>query len=84
MFFELCDSKCGIIKSISIDLTKLDKNVCDHLTETLKNKIKIIDNRLTIKTNMTLDELESLNKGYNEFHSQFILENVIKINKLTE
>lgn len=27
MFFELCDSKSGMIKSISIDLTKLDKHV---------------------------------------------------------
>ncbi len=77
MFFELNDSKSGIIKSISIDLNKLDKHVCDHLKESLKNKIKITDNKVIIRTNMTLEMLKTLNDGYNEFHSQFIIDNVI-------
>ncbi len=77
MFFELHNSKEGIIKSVSIDISKLDKHVCDHLKESLKNKIKITDNKVIIRTNMTLDMLKTLNDGYNEFHSQFILENVI-------
>ena len=77
MFFELHNSKEGIIKSISIDTSKLDKSVCDHLKESLKNKVKIVDNKVIIKTNMTLEMLKTLNDGYNEFHSQFILENVV-------
>jgi len=77
MFFELHNSKEGIIKSISIDISKLDKFVCDHLKESLKNKVKVTDNRVIIKTNMTLEMLKTLNDGYNEFHSQFILENVV-------
>lgn len=77
MFYQLYNSKNGIIKSISIDLTKLDKDVCDHLGETLKNKIKIVDNKVIIKTEMTLEQLKTLNEGYNQFHSQFILENII-------
>jgi len=40
MFFELHNSKEGIIKSISIDISKLDKSICDHLKESLKNKVK--------------------------------------------
>ena len=77
MFFELNNSKDGIIKSISIDLSKLDKHVKDHLIESLKSKIKINDNKVIIKTNMTLEMLKTLNDGYNEFHSQFIIDNVI-------
>lgn len=77
MFFDLCDSKDGVIKSISIDLSKLDKHVKEHLEESLKSKIKIIDNKVIIKTNMTLEMLKTLNDGYLTFHSQFILENVI-------
>ncbi len=77
MFFELHDSKNGIIKSISIDMSKLDKNACDHLKESLKNKVKIIENKIVIKTHMTLDSLKILNDGYLTFHSQFITENVI-------
>lgn len=77
MFFELHNSKEGVIKSISIDISKLDKSVCDHLKESLKNKVKITDNKVIIKTNMTLDDLKILNDGYLTFHSQFILENVI-------
>jgi len=77
MFFELNDSKNGIIKSISIDTSKLDKDVCDHLKESLKGKMKIIDNKVIIKTNMTLEILKELNDGYIEFHSQFIINNII-------
>ena len=77
MFFELHNSKEGIIKSISIDISKLDKSVCDHLKESLKNKVKITDNKVIIKTNMTLEMLKTLNDGYNEFHSQFIIDNVV-------
>lgn len=77
MFFELNNSKNGIIKSISIDISKLDKSVCDHLKESLKNKVKIVDNKVIIKTNMTLEMLKTLNDGYMTFHSQFILDNVI-------
>ena len=76
MFFELNDSKSGIIKSISIDLSKMDKDVCDHLLETLKKNIKIVDRKIIIKTNMTLSELKILNDGYSEFHSRFIDENI--------
>lgn len=77
MFFELHNSKDGIIKSISIDLSKIDKHVKDHLLESLKSKIKINDNKLIIKTNMTLEILKTLNDGYLTFHSQFIVDNVI-------
>ena len=77
MFFELNNSKNGIIKSISIDTSKLDKEVCDHLKESLKSKMKIVDNKVIIQTNMTLDMLKELNDGYVEFHSQFILDNII-------
>lgn len=77
MFFELHDSKNGIIKSISIDTSKLDKSVCEHLNESLKGKIKIVDNKLIIKTNMTLDVLKDINDGYIEFHSKFIIDNVM-------
>lgn len=77
MFFELHNSKNGIIKSISIDTSKLDKDVSEHLTESLKGKIKIIDNKFIIKTNMTLDDLQALNDGYIEFHSKFMIDNVI-------
>lgn len=77
MFFELNDSKNGIIKSISIDLSKIDKHVCDHLMESMKRNTKIVDNKLIIKTNMTLEELKILNEGYMTFHSQFIIDNVI-------
>jgi len=81
MFFELNDSKDGIIKSISINLSKLDKSVCDHLKESLKNKVKIVDNKIIIKTNMTLDDLKTLNDGYLTFHTQFIVDNVIVLSK---
>jgi hypothetical protein len=81
MFFELGNSKKGIITSISFDISKLDKSVCDHLCESLGKKVKIIDGRVTIKTNMTLDDLKTLNDGYNEFHSRFILNNVVNFNK---
>lgn len=77
MFFELNNSKNGIIKSISIDTSKLDKEVCDHLKESLKSKMKIVDNKVIIQTNMTLDMLKELNDGYVEFHSQFVIDNVI-------
>jgi len=77
MFFELNDSKNGIIKSISIDITKLDKSVCDHLMESLKKNTKIVDNKVIIKTNMTLEMLKTLNDGYLTFHSQFVLDNII-------
>ncbi len=77
MFFELNDSKNGIIKSISIDLNKIDKDVKDHLLESLKSKVKIIDNKLIIKTNITLEMLKTLNDGYLTFHSQFVLDNII-------
>ena len=84
MFFELHNSKEGIIKSISIDISKLDKSVCDHLKESLKNKVKIVDNKVIIKTNMTLEMLKTLNDGYNEFHSQFILENVVNPKEISK
>lgn len=77
MFFELNNSTNGIIKSISIDLNKLDKHVKDHLLESLKSKVKIVDNKVIIKTNMTLEMLKTLNDGYMTFHSQFIIDNVI-------
>ncbi len=77
MFFELNNSTNGIIKSISIDLSKLDKHVKNHLIESLKSKIKINDNKVIIKTNMTLEMLKILNDGYLTFHSQFIVENVV-------
>ncbi len=77
MFFELNNSKNGVIKSISIDLSKIDKSVCDHLTKSLKGKIKIVDNKLTIKTNITFDDLQTLNDRYIELHSKFIVNNVI-------
>ncbi len=80
MFFELHNSKNGIIKSISIDLSKIDKSVCDHLTKSLKGKMKIIDNKVIIKTNMTLNDLQALNDRYIELHSKFIINNII--NKL--
>lgn len=77
MFYNLNDSKNGIIKSISIDLNKLDKDVREHLEETLKGKVKITDNKFIIKTEITLEQLRQLNAGYNEFHSKFIDENII-------
>lgn len=33
-------------KPVGIDLSKVDKSVCDHLTESLKSKIKIVDNKI--------------------------------------
>ncbi len=39
-----------------------------------QDKINI---KIIIKTNMTIEMLKKLNDGYNEFHSQFIVENVI-------
>lgn len=81
MFFELGDSKKGIIKSISFDISKLDKSVRDHLCESLGKNVRIIDGRVVLKTNMTLDDLKTLNEGYNEIHSRFILKNVIKFKK---
>lgn len=77
MFFELGDSKKGIITSISFDINKLDKSVRDHLCESLGRNIKIVEGRVILKTNMTLDDLKTLNDGYIEFHSKFILQNVI-------
>jgi hypothetical protein len=77
MFFELGDSKKGIITSISFDVSKLDKDVRNHLQESLGKNIKVADGKIILKTNMTLDDLTMLNNGYNEFHSKFILKNVI-------
>lgn len=77
MFFELNDSKDGVIKSISIDLNKLDKHVYAHLIESIHKSTKIVNGKFIIKTNMTLEELKTLNEGYMTFHSQFILENII-------
>lgn len=77
MFFELGDSKKGIITSISFDVSKLDKDVRNHLQESLGKNIKVTEGKIVLKTNMTLDDLTMLNNGYNEFHSKFILKNVI-------
>ncbi len=77
MFFDFCDGKNGIIKSISIDTSKLDVNVKEYLLESIKKDVKLVDNKIIIKTNMTFEMLKKLNDGYNEFHSQFIVENVI-------
>lgn len=77
MLYELYNSKNGVIKSISIDLNKLDKDVKNHLEETLKGRVKVVDNKVIIKTSLTLDQLNTLNNGYNEFHSKFIVDNVI-------
>ena len=79
MFFNFDSGKDGIIKSISIDVNKLDVSVKDHLVESLKNKVKIVDGKAIIKCDMSFEELKTLNNGYNEFHSKFILENVIPI-----
>ncbi len=84
MFYELYNSRNGIIKSISIDLNKLDKDVRDHLEETLKSKIKVVENKVIIKTEMTLEQLKILNEGYNQFHSQFITENIINNKEITK
>lgn len=81
MFFKLNDSKNGVIKSITFDVEKLDESVKDHLKEVLKNKIKIVDGKVVLKTNITLEDLKIINDGYNQFHSQFILENVINYKK---
>lgn len=81
MFFELGDSKKGIITSISFDVNKLDKDVRNHLQESLGKNIKVTDGKIVLKTNMTLDDLTTLNNGYNEFHSKFILKNVIHFEK---
>lgn len=77
MFFKFDSGKEGIIKSISIDVNKLDVSVKDHLMEFLKGKVKIVDGKIIIKCDMTFEELKVLNDGYNEFHSRFILDNVI-------
>ncbi len=77
MFFEFESGKNGIIKSINFNIDKLDKSVKEHLQETLKNKVKFVDNVAIVKCHMTFDELNKLNEAYNTFHSQFILENVI-------
>lgn len=77
MFFELHDSKNEIIKSISIDTSKLDESVREHLNESLKGRIKIVDNKLIIKTNIIHNVLKDINDDYIEFHSKFIIDNVI-------
>lgn len=84
MFFELGNSRKGIITSISIDVNKLDKDVRDHLYESLGKSVKTVEGKVVIKTNMTLEDLKTLNDGYNEFHSQFILRNVIHFKKQTK
>jgi len=82
MFFEFHDGRNGIIKSISIDTSKMDIGVREHLRETLKGKVKFVGDKVIIKTHMTLDDLKALNEGYNTFHSCFILENIFNINPI--
>lgn len=82
MFFKIYDSSKGYIKSIFFDIHNLELSVCDHLKEVLKNKVKIEDNKVIIKTpGLTIEELKTINEGYEQFHSQFILDNVINNKK---
>ncbi len=82
MFFKIYDSNKGFIKSIFFDVQNLDLSVCDHLKEVLKNKIKIEDGKVIVKTpGITVEELKTINDGYEQFHSQFILESVINYKK---
>lgn len=87
MFFKLEDSKKGRITSISIYTSNLDVDVLSHLKESFtKKKVKIEENKFIIKVDYSLEELKTLNEGYNQFHSQFILENIIpcKLQKSTD
>lgn len=77
MFFEFESGKDGIIKSVSFNISKLNDSTREHLEETLKNKVKYDGSKCIVKCHMTFEELNKINKAYNEFHSQFILENVI-------
>ena len=79
MFFKLNNSKNGIIKSISFSINNLDKDVADYVEETLKGKIKIKENNVIIKCNITLKELEMLNNNYNEFHANFLFDQITEI-----
>ena len=77
MFFKFENGKDGIITLISFNIEKLDESVKAHLKESLKGKLKFDNDKATVKCSMTFEELETINKGYNEFHSRFILENII-------
>lgn len=82
MFFKIYDSNKGFIKSIFFDIKNLDLSVCDHLKEVLKGKMKVEDEKVIIKTpGLTIEELKTINEGYEQFHSQFILDNVINYKK---
>ena len=84
MFFKFESGKNGIIETISFSIEKLDESVKSHLKEVLKNKIKIKDGKVIVKTpGITVEELKTINNGYEQFHSQFIIDNVIDYKKDT-
>ncbi len=82
MFFKFESGKDGVIKTISFDIEKLDESVKSHLKEVLKNKVKIKDGKAIVKTpGITIEELKTINDGFEQFHSQFIFDSVINYKK---
>jgi hypothetical protein len=81
MFFKFESGKDGIIKTISFDIEKLDESVKTHLREVLKGKIKFEGEKAILKCSMSLEELKTINDGFEQFHSQFILDSVINYKK---
>lgn len=79
MFFKFVSGKDEKVKMIKISLHNIDEDVKDHLIESLKGKVKIDDDKILIKCDMTFEELGTLNEGYNQFHSQFIIDNLFTV-----
>ena len=71
-FYNVQTAKSGKVVEIYIDISELNDNIIDHLKEVLKNKIKFMDNKCIIKTNLSLYELDQLNEEYYELVSNHV------------
>jgi len=80
MYFEFYSGNNGVIESVSIDMSKLDKSLCNYLKNSSINDINIINDKIIIKTCIKPDVLESLNIGLSECIYKYVLDNVINAN----
>jgi len=82
MWYEFYSGNKGMIESISIDMSKLDKSLCDYLTSSIRDGVKIINNRIVIETYINPNVLEELNRGLFECIYKYTLDNVMNANLL--